>query len=144
MHTRIEQLLKSLAISPSQFADEVKVQRSSVSHVLSGRNKPSLDFITKIIKRYPEINTDWLLSGRGAMFAEETDSRKEPEAVQGSLSLEANDPGKETARDDEKRPHYTTDAELKRIERGKAPSGHGTVEKIVFFYSDGHFREYTP
>jgi transcriptional regulator with XRE-family HTH domain len=70
MIDRITLLLKTKNITASQFADEVGVQRSSVSHVLSGRNKPSLDFIQKILKKYPEINPDWLLFGKGAMNME--------------------------------------------------------------------------
>lgn len=70
MVDRITLLLKARNISASQFADEIGVQRSSISHVLSGRNKPSLDFIQKILVKYPEINPDWLLFGKGAMNLE--------------------------------------------------------------------------
>jgi len=70
MVDRITLLLKTRNISASQFADEIGVQRSSISHVLSGRNKPSLDFIQKILVRYPEINPDWLLFGKGSMNLE--------------------------------------------------------------------------
>ncbi|MCX6273232.1 MAG: helix-turn-helix domain-containing protein [Bacteroidetes bacterium] len=70
MVDRIALLLKSKNITASQFADEIGVQRSSISHVLSGRNKPSLEFIQKILKRYSEINPDWLLFGKGPMNME--------------------------------------------------------------------------
>ena len=70
MTDRISLLLKARNITASQFADEIGVQRSSISHVLSGRNKPSLDFIQKILKRFPEINPDWLLFGKGPMNTE--------------------------------------------------------------------------
>lgn len=70
MVDRISLLLKAKNISASQFADEISVQRSSISHVLSGRNKPSLEFVQKILKRYPEINPDWLLFGKGPMNME--------------------------------------------------------------------------
>ncbi|MHC1707633.1 MAG: helix-turn-helix domain-containing protein [Bacteroidales bacterium] len=70
MIDRIALLLKAKNISASQFADEIGVQRSSISHVLSGRNKPSLEFVQKILKRYPEINPDWILFGKGPMNME--------------------------------------------------------------------------
>lgn len=70
MVDRISLLLKAKNITASLFADEIGVQRSSISHVLSGRNKPSLEFIQKILKRYPEINPDWLLFGKGPMNME--------------------------------------------------------------------------
>jgi transcriptional regulator with XRE-family HTH domain len=52
----------------AQFADEIGVKRSALSHVLSGRNNPSLDFMLKIKLRYPDTNLDWLLIGTGAMM----------------------------------------------------------------------------
>ena len=61
-------VLKYLNISPAQFADEIGVQRSSISHLLSGRNNPSLDFIKKILSKYPEINTEWIIMGKGTMI----------------------------------------------------------------------------
>lgn len=93
MVDRITLLLKTRNISASQFADEIGVQRSSISHVLSGRNKPSLDFIQKILVRYPEINPDWLLFGKGSMnleynlFSELTDPVPlKPEALSKAIS----------------------------------------------------------
>jgi len=60
---RIQYIMKLHNLSASAFADEIDVQRSSISHVLSGRNKPSLEFIQKILKRYPKVDASWLLMG---------------------------------------------------------------------------------
>ncbi|MCX6231566.1 MAG: helix-turn-helix transcriptional regulator [Bacteroidetes bacterium] len=68
MLNRILLILKTQNLSSSQFADEIGVQRSGISHILSGRNNPSLEFVTKILKRYPEINSDWILFGKGSMY----------------------------------------------------------------------------
>lgn len=68
MKERIVQLLSHLDLTSAQFADIIGVQRSSISHILSGRNKPSFDFIQKILIKYPEINADWLLTGRGNLL----------------------------------------------------------------------------
>ena len=73
MLDRISLILRTKNISAAQFADKIDVQRSSISHVLSGRNKPSLEFIQKILKSYPEIRPDWLLFGKGPMLIKETD-----------------------------------------------------------------------
>lgn len=54
-------------VSSSAFADAIDVQRSSISHILSGRNKPSLDLIQKILNRYSDIDPGWLLTGKGNM-----------------------------------------------------------------------------
>lgn len=60
---RIQYLMKLNQLSASAFADEIDVQRSSISHVLSGRNKPSLEFIQKILKRFPKVDAAWLITG---------------------------------------------------------------------------------
>ena len=61
-------LLKAKNITVSQFTQAIKIQRSGMSHILSGRNKPSLDFVLRVLKRYPEINPSWLLLGEGEMY----------------------------------------------------------------------------
>jgi len=63
---RITQILKHYELSASAFADSIQVQRSSISHLLKGRNKPSLEFVTKLVHAYPEVNLYWLLYGEGA------------------------------------------------------------------------------
>lgn len=68
MVTRILKLLKEENLTASQFADLIDVQRSSMSHILSGRNNPSLDFVHKTLKAFPNVNTDWLMSGVGEMY----------------------------------------------------------------------------
>ena len=55
-------------LSPSQFADKLGVQRSGVSHLLSGRNKPSFEFINKMLVAFPKINPDWLITGNGKAY----------------------------------------------------------------------------
>jgi len=68
MNSRIQLILKTKNISASKFADEIGVQRSSISHILSGRNNPSLDFIQKTLMRFPDISPDWILTGKGSMY----------------------------------------------------------------------------
>jgi transcriptional regulator with XRE-family HTH domain len=60
---RLLKILENKNLSASQFAEKIGVQRSSVSHILSGRNKPSLDFIIKIITVFSDISLDWLIKG---------------------------------------------------------------------------------
>lgn len=68
MIERISLVLKTKNITPAQLADELGVQRSGISHILNGRNKPSLDFVQKLVKRYPDINLNWMMFGEGAMM----------------------------------------------------------------------------
>ena len=68
MKERLIQLLDLEQLSPSKFADLIGVQRSSISHVLSGRNKPSFDFLQKTLKAFPGLNASWLMLGEGTMY----------------------------------------------------------------------------
>ena len=69
MIDRINLILQAKNITAKQFAEEIGVQPSGMSHILGGRNNPSLEFVNKVLRRYPEIDANWLLLGRGEMFA---------------------------------------------------------------------------
>ena len=71
-NTRLKKILDYYSLSASAFAETITVQRSSISHILSGRNKPSLEFITKVLKAFPEIDLIWLLSGVGEFLSTTT------------------------------------------------------------------------
>ena len=60
---RLLELIKSKNISASELSKKINVQRSNISHILSGRNKPSLDFVLKLCDYYNDIDLDWLLKG---------------------------------------------------------------------------------
>lgn len=113
---RLHMILKMHNLSPSAFADKLGVQRSNVSHVLSGRNKPSLDFLEKIISQFPRVNAHWLISGH-MPNNQSIESIKEKE--------------EKTVSDAIKSPSNNT-ANLDKI------------VKIVEFYEDGTFKEYKP
>ena len=68
MKERLVQLLDLEQLTPSKFADIIGVQRSSVSHVISGRNNPSFDFLQKTLKAFPGLNAEWLILGEGTMY----------------------------------------------------------------------------
>ncbi len=71
MEKRIQNIIEKYGLSPNAFAQEIDVNRSTISHILSGRNKPSIDVLQKILKRFSEVSASWLLLGRGDMFANE-------------------------------------------------------------------------
>ena len=72
MEERIKKFMEYKGISPSEFADSIGVQRSNVTHVLKNRNKPSFQFIEKMLQIYPELNAKWLLLGKGNMIENST------------------------------------------------------------------------
>lgn len=73
--TRIEKILQHEGMSSGQFAQEIGIQNSTLSHILNNRNNPSLDVMKKILNRFPLINSDWLILGQGAMFRQESHSQ---------------------------------------------------------------------
>ncbi len=114
---RLKYLMKLNNLSSSAFADEIGVQRSSISHVLSGRNKPSLEFVLKVLSRYPKVSADWLISGKTK--SNEMDYIKEP-------TKEVKTKSEPLPRPTEK--ITTTNSEKK-------------IKKIVIFYDDNTFDE---
>ena len=70
MNNRLQQFLELENITPARLADTLGVQRSGLSHILSGRNKPGFEFITKLLTKFPHINSDWLLLGKGKPYKE--------------------------------------------------------------------------
>ncbi|MBT3417302.1 MAG: helix-turn-helix transcriptional regulator [Flavobacteriales bacterium] len=67
MHIRIKKWIESKELKSSSFADKIGVNRATISHVLSGRNKPSIDFLDKMIRAFPDLNSNWIVSGDGLM-----------------------------------------------------------------------------
>lgn len=82
MNTRLKQFLAAENISQAQFADSINVVRASVSHVLSGRNNPSYDFIKAIMLAYPKLDMEWLIFGKGKMYKDQPASIQMPHEVE--------------------------------------------------------------
>ena len=70
MKERLLEFLKKENMSSAQLAEEIGVQASGISHILSGRNNPSLDFVLKMLEKYQFLSTEWLLFGKGSMYKE--------------------------------------------------------------------------
>jgi transcriptional regulator with XRE-family HTH domain len=64
--------LQAQNISQSQFADTLRVARGGVSHILSGRNRPGYDFLETLLLHYPSLNIDWVITGKGKMYKEDS------------------------------------------------------------------------
>ncbi|OQX78970.1 MAG: hypothetical protein B6D61_04340 [Bacteroidetes bacterium 4484_249] len=134
MIDRISLILKTKNLSPSLFADEIQVQRSSVSHVLSGRNKPSLDFILKILSTYPEVSSDWLMFGKGQMLKQTDNEEKvfNKEKMEKGSQLELK----------EEMPKEMPPVQSAPVANNKKEIQPEEIEKIVVFYKNNTFREY--
>ena len=115
---RLEHLLQYYGLSASSFADKINVQRSSISHLLSGRNKPSLDFVLKVVNVFPDVNLYWLLNGKGSF----------PSDAEKATTNTTSPPIPEAALEE---------SPVKTLPKSKK-----TIEKIIIFYSDGSFEAY--
>ena len=67
MENRIQNIIKKYGLSSNTFAQEIDVNRSTISHILSGRNKPSIEVLQKILRRFPDLSASWLLLGQGTI-----------------------------------------------------------------------------
>lgn len=147
MVDRIQLILKSKNLSSSQFADEIQVQRSSVSHILTGRNKPSLDFVSKILSSYPELNSDWLLFGKGQMMKKQESFQKNQEVDEKPEKLDKSPIVQKNAElnfDDEIPENMKTENKLPDPKSKGINSTKSVIEKIIVFYTDKSFEEYFP
>ena len=129
IHTRLLSLIKDKSLNAAQFADEIGVQRSSISHILSGRNKPSIDFLEKLITRYKDIDIHWLLSGSTSQSQNLFSNIQEDARVS---IVNSNIPNQELSLFDSPKNQTIQNIPTK------------TIEKIVTFYSDKTFKEYYP
>lgn len=82
---RLQQFLSAENITQAQFADSLGITRASISHILAGRNKPSFDFLSGVLRRYPNLSIDWLIAGKGRMYRTPAAELFTPEQV-GSLA----------------------------------------------------------
>lgn len=110
---RLKKILDHHQLTASLFADKVGVQRSSISHILSGRNKPSLDFILKVTNTFLDVDIYWLLNGKGTF----------PKKDIPSISIAQNK-------------NTTEEIGQLSVTSGKK------INRIVVFYNDGTFDEY--
>lgn len=73
MNQRLEQLMKAERLTSAKFAEILSVQPSSISHLLSGRNKPNFDFIAKLLLMFPTLNPRWIINGQSPMYIDQND-----------------------------------------------------------------------
>ena len=151
---RLETIFDYYGLTASSFADKINVQRSSISHLLSGRNKPSLDFILKVIESYPDVDLLWLLNGTGNFPKDEnTNSRvlnsspiqkTENEQINDLIDLFSNNT---PLTQNEKNPVFETNSKnYSNMENFNNPintlNNNSEIEQIVVFYKDETFKTY--
>lgn len=154
MKERLEELMNLLHLSPTQFANEIGVQRATLQHILSGRNEPSLKIIMAIHNKYPDVELEWLLKGIGtpipqlsqntkpemdypllpgmesAFFQPETQSAPDFSSLRG----EENAPKQRKTR-------YNKDVRSEKITTDF--SVNKAIKEVVVFFSDGTYQKFS-
>ena len=121
MNKRLQQFLNAENISQSQLADTLSVARAGVSHIISGRNRPGFDFLESMALHYPQLSIEWLLTGKGKMYKENSLFDSSSEAS----------------------------AEIRNSQEPSAPPAAPAkpardVDHIVIFYTDNTFETFRP
>lgn len=130
MNRRLQQFLELEELTPSRLADILHIQRSGISHLLSGRNKPSYEFINSFIQKFPRVNAEWLITGKGKPYKDlETNSENNTETIDedNTLFSFSNQPIIES-----------NTISTTPIQENKK------IKRITIFFSDGSFQEFLP
>jgi transcriptional regulator with XRE-family HTH domain len=139
---RLQMVIKMNGMTNASFADEIGVQRSSISHVLAGRNKPSIDFIQKILMTFPKVNADWLVTGK--RIGKISGSTEEVEVKEErNVTTEVNAPI-QTIHEEEPGEYKGVSREKPVENREPDLDSQRKITKILVFYDDGTFEETVP
>ncbi|MCH4823012.1 helix-turn-helix transcriptional regulator [Gramella lutea] len=125
---RLNKILDFYDLSAASFADKIEVGRSSISHILSGRNKPSLDFVMKVVKNFPEVELYWLLNGKGKF---PSTPGADPQIEKKELEVKTEVPSSSAQNIQTASPESF--ASMPSGKSGKE------IQRIVIFYKDGSF-----
>lgn len=143
MKERLLEFLKNENKSSAQLAEEIGVQASGISHILSGRNNPSLDFVLKMLEKYQFLSTDWLLFGTGSMYK---DSKMQ------SLFDDDTENNRDSNEIRTKREEISSAIDYQnvikrspeKVSADATPDSTSEVIKIVWFYENNRFEEFLP
>ena len=160
MLDRIIKIMEYYKLTPSEFADTLEIDRSRLSHILNGRNKPSLEVVMKILENFPDISSEWLLFDKGDMIKKKIFSKDQLQT--GELDLIIPEKTKQKIKDDKIRddlsineqtketvPPSTTEqtespiADIQEDDISKAemkPIRQKDIISIVWFFSDGTYK----
>ena len=123
--SRIEEVRKNHQLTAASFANKIGVQRSAISHILSGRNKPSLEFLMKIHDSFDEVNLEWLILGKPSPLSQNLEIPANPDINQSANVL------------DNILPESKSDIS-NESESAEAP------KEIIYLYENGKFERFTP
>lgn len=148
MQERFNQLMEVTGLSASKFATTIGSSSSTISHILSGRNKPGYDILFNISTVFPDINLNWLIKGEGSMYINQQHTeniaaiRQQPTLFDVQTEEPGNNPTGE--KDAAIAPVLPLKETLVANSTAKDTVNNATrrIKRIVFFFEDGSFEEY--
>lgn len=147
MNSRLQTFLNAESITQSQFADKIGVAKAGISHIMSGRNKPSYDFIVSMAKAFPALNLEWLITGEGKMYKDRNAAAPAPQPAESEVLPDRVPVRKQKAdsQEDVLFPDETESAdnqgETPLLSDSAQPARKPQIVKILVFYDNGTYRE---
>jgi len=151
---RIQKVMDFHSLSASGFADEMGVGRSSISHILSGRNRPSLEFVMKIVEAYPKVDLQWLLYGKGNFPKSDHAVKEVPESKKEAPTevLSTSKTQEELTMNQDLFSKPNTEGEIENNTNSSIAVDHvikqrnsdQKINRVLIFYNDGTFEDFVP
>ncbi len=125
---RLQKILDYYSISATELSNQISFNRSTISHLLSGRNKPSLDFVMKVLQKFPEVELYWLMNGKGKFPIEKNDSPLSTPTFQNKL----------------KKPLPLKKEEKLKLDPNQFSNSGASneIDRIIIFFKDGSFKSF--
>ncbi|PKP06106.1 MAG: hypothetical protein CVU10_00655 [Bacteroidetes bacterium HGW-Bacteroidetes-5] len=153
MKDRLQRFLDLEQLTPARLADILGIQRSGLSHILSGRNKPGFDLIQKLLTKFPSLNADWLITGKGKVYKESSPSqditasttlfgnieKKEEDVISGKPAISTESKEINGTLEASQPYENSINESINRSDQEKR-----SLRKIIMIYSDHSFVEYIP
>lgn len=139
MQERFKQLLEEKELTATRFAAMIKVNASAMSHILNGRSKPGFDVLDKIAQAFPDVNLNWLISGKGTIYNNSTVNPIKAQPIQKSLFED------ESKKPEAPKPPVKTAPASYSAEIGSAviaAPANKKIKRIILFFDDGSFEDY--
>ena len=162
---RVKNIISAKNMTASRFADHIGVPRSTISHILSGRNNPSLELIQKILDHFPDVRTEWLVRGKGSMSSglqslfpdnpeESGDSEHDQPAFTATEETRTSD-SKNSSNNEStsgparfetygRAPERPGETAEEKVTADQPLSGHHAIDRVLVFYKNGTFDTFTP
>ena len=146
MDKRLQRFLDAENITQSLLAEKLGVAKASISHILAGRNKPGFDFIQSMAQCYPDLNLDWLITGKGKMYKSQNSSPVTQPSEEPRIPAQSKESGRLfDSQEDKLFPDETETVDIKpqteQVSPAESKSVPPKISKILVFYDNGTFKE---